>query len=279
MGGVAKIGHGAAPSADGHCYSEREARCDAVNAHLAWKACNKRVKLAVKDYWKRRCGTMAAEAQAAHRVGDSKRLYGIVRSLSASRPAKPNMLRLESGAFATSPADIAARWARHHQRKLGGELLSLDEVSRRATTRQCSFGLLASVDRYDLAIVPTECDIVDIMAAGKAGRGHGEDGLCAEIFKELKDIMAPLLWPIWLKMVFRLEEPPPWKGGMLASLYKGKGDWTVCDASRGVLVADAASKQPHAWLRRHMMPTFLRGPVPRSLAARRGPGPTLRRTI
>ena len=75
----------------------------------------------------------------------------------------------------------------------------MDELNHRATTRQCSFELLATVDHYDQAIVPTERDISDLMAASKAGRGHGEDGLCAELFKEFRDIMAPLLWPIWLK--------------------------------------------------------------------------------
>eukprot|EP00969_Alexandrium_andersonii_P289230 12783665-Alexandrium_andersonii.AAC.1 len=44
---------------------------------------------------------------------DQAALYRGARSLSRSKPAPPKQVRLEDGDFARTPAQAAARWARH----------------------------------------------------------------------------------------------------------------------------------------------------------------------
>ena len=63
---------------------------------------------------------------------------------------------------------------------------------------------------------------------------------------------------MFLKILFRLEEPIAMKGRMLSELLKDhKANSMVCDNSRGVRVSDQLSKYLHGWSRKQILPSFL----------------------
>ena len=68
-------------------------------------------------------------------------------------------------------------------------------------------------------------------------------------------LFAKLLHPIFMKSILRVQEPFPWKGGMLADIWKGTnaGPREECAASRGVEVSDIAAKQLNSWFRSHLL--------------------------
>ena len=108
----------------------------------------------------------------------------------------------------------------------------------------------------DRACLPTLSEITAIMRKGKCRRGHGEDGLPAELFAAFPEELGRMMWPLWLKATARIEEPLAWKGGMLAELMKAGGAPLDCDGYRGIFVTDVAGKQLHGWYRRCLMPSY-----------------------
>ena len=100
---------------------------------------------------------------------------------------------------------------------------------------------------------PYTSEVAAIVAKMRMGRGHGEDALPQEMYRMNPQFWARRLHPIIVKSMTRLEEPPSWKGGALAELYKGSGDRREPGNSRSVLISDACSKVYHAWLRARLM--------------------------
>eukprot|EP00969_Alexandrium_andersonii_P234632 10359118-Alexandrium_andersonii.AAC.1 len=64
---------------------------------------------------------------------DQAALYRGARSLSRSKPNPPKQVRLEDGDFARTPAQAAARWARHFASVHSGQVE--DQDSHFARTR------------------------------------------------------------------------------------------------------------------------------------------------
>ena len=97
--------------------------------------------------------------------------------------------------------------------------------------------------------------VLQLLMAGKRGKGHGEDSIPAEFLLAAPREIARLLWPLFLKATLRMEEPLAWKGGMLAEIAKSGGQAMHCSASRGVLVSDASGKLLHGWVKRALRPS------------------------
>ena len=73
-------------------------------------------------------------------------------------------------------------------------------------------------------------------------KGYGPDMIPGEVIKAGGPIYKQALYEICADAFTVGYMPTPWRGGRLARIYKRKGDSAVCDNSRGILLADHASK-------------------------------------
>ena len=118
--------------------------------------------------------------------------------------------------------------------------------------------LLAPCGR-SLEIVPSLADTVQLLASGSTGRAYGEDPIPNEVYKLCPAAWAREVHPLFCKVALRIEHPLLWKGGMLHELVKSaKGSTVNCDTYRGVLLGDHLGKKLHRFLRRALLPHFLR---------------------
>ena len=65
-----------------------------------------------------------------------------------------------------------------------------------------------------------------------------------------------MLYPLVLQCYLRMETPIYFRGGALVTLFKGKGDATICENSRGVVVQDGLTKKLNGQIRSHLYPFF-----------------------
>ena len=74
------------------------------------------------------------------------------------------------------------------------------------------------------------------------GKAVGQDGIAAEILKAGGWQCACIIHSIINNIAINRYVPVNWKGGRIATLFKGKGDPAVCGNSRGLLVLDHVAK-------------------------------------
>ena len=70
------------------------------------------------------------------------------------------------------------------------------------------------------------------------GKAVGQDGIAAEILKAGGWQCACIIHSIIDNVAINRYVPVNWKGGRIATLFKGKGDPAVCGNSKGLLVLD-----------------------------------------
>ena len=85
----------------------------------------------------------------------------------------------------------------------------------------------------DAKLLASRQDLEDAFRTSKDG-GFGEDAIPNGIFRLAPDVFAWLLHPLALKITALAMEPVSFKGGMLYSLYKGKGPHADCGSYRGI---------------------------------------------
>ncbi|CAE7760750.1 unnamed protein product, partial [Symbiodinium sp. CCMP2456] len=133
------------------------------------------------------------------------------------------------GSLASTPAEAEARWLRCLARHVGQDLDMLD------------------VCRRDL---PTRCELERALRASKPGRAAGNDGMPPDVLHFCASQLSDAIYPILLKIAFRLQEPIQFKGGTVRQIYKQKGDLAECARYRGILISSTIGKSIHAAFRR-----------------------------
>ena len=108
------------------------------------------------------------------------------------------------------------------------------------------------------------------MRSAKLGRAAGNDVLPAEIWKVQAPLLSRVLYPLLLKVAFRLSEPLQFKGGTMHKIWKNKGPLQDCHSYRGILVSSAAGKCIHGAFRRKCADWFEGLSTPLQLGGRRG---------
>ena len=67
---------------------------------------------------------LAAQAQDAKSRNDARSLFAIAKSIQGRPPAKPTMIKLEDGSFATTYNQSRQSWLRFHAKKLAAEVVA-----------------------------------------------------------------------------------------------------------------------------------------------------------
>ena len=192
---------------------------------------------------------LAVKADTAARENNTKVVYAIAKELAPAKERKAPMLALEDGSFAKSYGEIRQRWMRHHAEKLGGEIISPEQLLEKNLRLQAlRFDRHIGTD-LEYELLPSLIGLAHLVARSSSGKGCGEDVLPYELLKTLPQEIARILWPIMLKCATRFQEPLAWKGGMLAELLKKSGCISKCSDHRGILISDASGKTWHTTVR------------------------------
>ena len=97
----------------------------------------------------------------------------------------------------------------------------------------------------DFADIPTPVTVRNAILTAKRGKASGPDMIPGELGLTCPAAMQDMLFPLILKMGLLGEEAAGHKGGALTWLYKGRGDRSVCESYRGILLLSTLCKVVH----------------------------------
>ena len=98
----------------------------------------------------------------------------------------------------------------------------------------------------------------------------GNDGVPPDLLHSLAGPMAQAVYPILLKVAFRLQEPLQFKGGTNRHLWKQKGDLADCTSYRGILISSNVGKGIHSAFRRKCGAWYDASASPLQVGGRKG---------
>lgn len=108
----------------------------------------------------------------------------------------------------------------------------------------------------DLAELPTRYEIEVFSRKQKPHRASGPDLIPPEVAVHGAGVLSSHLRTLAMKCILSETEPLMYKGGRIASLYKGKGAAHEAPSYRGILIAPVYGKILHAWSRHRVLPTL-----------------------
>ena len=149
-------------------------------------------------------------------------------------------LELADGTLASDAQERADRWLHYF-----AEVESAEPVPRELLPilahEQPRPGLGQLLDSAG-GCVPTMLEWEGAMRAGKARKDPGPDGIRQELCHLHVTTVSSLSFALFLKVSLCQQEPLRYKGGLLAALYKGKGEHSKCSSSRSILLSNTGQK-------------------------------------
>ena len=109
-------------------------------------------------------------------------------------------------------------------------------------------------DSIDTSIIISRGALSSMFRVIKAGKAAWPDCIPGDVIKLVPEAFAKIFHPIFIKAIVRKQGPLAWRGGRMATIWKKKGDPTICASSRGVFVADAIGKAFHKHIRTLRVP-------------------------
>lgn len=109
---------------------------------------------------------------------------------------------------------------------------------------------------YDLATLPTLCDVERLCQQQKPGKAAGPDSVPSDLLHQAADLMALPIHNLVFKSFLQAQEAAAFKGGTLQPIWKGKSALHDAAGYRGILMANCAAKIGHAWARQQLTRTF-----------------------
>ena len=164
------------------------------------------------------------------------------------------VLQDEEGQILQSLDEVNARWVRHFSQLEAGREVQISDYMSNVLQKQqdrCKPG------KYTLDDLPSRLDLEKAIRKMRYRKAPGPDRLPNELLKACPGETAGVLFPIILKMIFRLEEPLQWKGGQIISLFKGKGSQSDCQNHRGILLTSVLGKAARSTIRDRLNEPYL----------------------
>ena len=177
-------------------------------------------------------------------------------------------LVLENGDFAATPAEADDRWLRHFSAVEQGGPIDPHDMILRCYDRQRGQDLeMLEIPECDL---PTRCELERALRASRPGRAAGNDGLSPDVLHSFAGPISAVLYPVLLKVAFRLQEPLHFKGGTVRQIWKGRGPVEHCSSYRGILVSNTAGKSIHGAFRQRCGDWYDASATPLQIGGRKG---------
>ena len=183
-----------------------------------------------EKWWKDR----ANEIQDFADKQDTHRLFDAIRKIHGPTVNTTQAVKSEDGdTLFTEKDDINRRWTEHFSK-----LLNLPSTVDES--------VLDSLPRYSTnqnLLKPPTLEEVEIAIAKTGNRkAPGEDGIPAEIFKHGGDAIIKKLHQIFLQVWACEKVPTDWRDAIFVTIFKKKGDSTVCGNYRGISLLSVAGK-------------------------------------
>jgi hypothetical protein len=175
---------------------------------------------------------MAMRAASAAERNDSKTAFKIIRLLGGFQPRRLKSVRLKDGTLATDATQTAERWEEHFVELFAGSSLPLPSLATTEPTAP------VPLRRFR----PSPSAVASAIARTGSGKAVGPDEVPAELLKAGGCALAIQVHSLIDRVVTSQRWPWRWKGGRVATLWKKKGDYQICDNSRGLLVSDHVGK-------------------------------------
>ncbi|BHF76663.1 hypothetical protein SprV_0501976200 [Sparganum proliferum] len=213
-----------------------------------------------KQYW----AEIATSMEQASNVGDTRKLYQLIRQVSGKPSTLSDSVRDVNGGFIADNSAKVERWRKHFEHHLN--------YDTQLTSPLLSSSAESSSPTYAVPCEPpSEEEIVDVIRKLRNNKAPGEDGIPAEIFKSCVDTLAPWLHELrnnkapgedgipaeifkscvdtlapWLHEVIERAwrdevVSDDWGLGIHVPILK-KGDKTRCENYRGISLIDVAAK-------------------------------------
>nr|VZI35910.1 unnamed protein product [Spirometra erinaceieuropaei] len=184
-----------------------------------------------KQYW----AEIATSMEQASNVGDTRKLYRLIRQVSGKLSTLSDSVRDVNGGFIADNSAKVERWREHFEHHLNFDTQPTSPLFSSSAEFLPSPSYAVSCDP------PSEEEVADAIRKLRKNKAPGEDGIPAEIFKSCVDTLAPWLHEV-IERAWRDEVvPDDWGLGILVSILK-KGDKTRCENYRGISLIDVAAK-------------------------------------
>ena len=136
------------------------------------------------------------------------------------------------GSITSCEEERQSRWQEHFADVFQGKIVPRNAIVKASTSDSCSD-----------SVVNTSPSIVErAFSKLKSNKGLGTDKVCAELLKIGDGATAVHYSKLYERIVENEQWPVVFAGGRLVDIYKRKGDPSVCDHSRGILLSSHASK-------------------------------------
>ncbi|BHF85772.1 hypothetical protein SprV_1002894400 [Sparganum proliferum] len=173
--------------------------------------------------------------EQASNVGDTRKLYQLIRQVSGKPSTLSDSVRDVNGGFIADNSAKVERWREHFEHHLNYDAQPTSPLLSSSAEFPPSPTYAVPCDP------PSEEEIVDAIRKLRNNKAPGEDGIPAEIFKSCVDTLAPWLHEV-IERAWRDElVPDDWGLGILVPILK-KGDKTRCENYRGISLIDVAAK-------------------------------------
>ena len=158
----------------------------------------------------------------------------------------------ESGREMDSLEALNALWRRHFEQLEDGYTVPPDTLLQRCYESQC---------RRDAPLpfwneIPTLHDLEQSLRQNQFGKSSLFDGLPPDACHRFANVVARAFYPLFVKQTLTINEPLPFKGGVLIHAFKGKGAAGSCSSYRALMVSSVLAKAAHRILRKDLMTTF-----------------------
>lgn len=196
-----------------------------------YKEYNKQIKKSVRRDKRRFTENLANEAEEAMKQNNLKDVYQITKKLTGkAKKNTSNHIKDKDGHIIDNDDGTEARWVEHFSSLL----------NRQAPTNPAD--IPPAETNLDINCnAPTIEEIKSAIKSLKNNKAAGPDDITAEVLKAdvnlFAEILHPLIYKIWTKETF----PDDWKNGFITILAK-KGDLTLCDSYRGIMLLSIPGK-------------------------------------
>nr|VZI51359.1 unnamed protein product [Spirometra erinaceieuropaei] len=196
-----------------------------------WKMTAKSARDDRKQYW----AEIATSMEQASNVGDTRKLYRLIRQVSGKPSTLSDSVRDVNGGFIADNSAKVERWREHFEHHLNFDTQPTSPLL------SSSAKFLPSPTYAVPCDPPSEEEVADAIRKLRTNKAPREDGIPAEIFQSCVDTLAPWLHEV-IERVWRDEVvPDDWGLGILVPILK-KGDKTRCENYRGISLTDVAAK-------------------------------------
>ena len=177
---------------------------------------------------------LAVEIQAHADANDMHNFYNSIKKAYGPINRSTTPVKTADGSRLIKDAQgISKRWAEHYSSLLNGgsaaDMSVLDEIPQSAVM-------------HEMDALPTLDEVKKCVASLKNNKSPGTDGLPAEFYKYGGDTLVEELHDM-IEVMWTIERiPDEWRESLIVSIYKNKGEKSICGNSRGISLLAVAGK-------------------------------------